>query len=354
MRKTATIILPVLAALALTGVLALQFQNEIALMRAKPAAQFDEALAPPPASYAARSAWALTPDDRNAGAADIFYVHSTAFLSDRSWNSPIGDPGIEAFLRREVMATQAAPFLGSGAVYAPYYRQATLFAFFDRGDAARDAMALAQRDIASAFDAFLAQRADPDRPFVLVGYGQGGVHALALLQRTIAPDDALRSHLAAAYLFGAGLPTAILLDDLKSVPPCAAANDTQCIISITPVAAADSHEADQARASALIWGPGDRPQIMIKPNLLCVPPDTISGLGACNEGLFVTGEDIFEPTALFRLQRDWPVTAPLNLTADILRRAVAVQDQLDQAATSLEPIGETVDLETSPINKVRE
>ena len=107
---------------------------------------------PPPApDYGRPDAWALR-DARapEAGAAAVFFVHSTTYDGGRHWNGPIGHPEADAWLRRVVLPNYAGPFALLGPVSAPRYRQGSLYTRLTLRDDAREARAFAFRDIAAA------------------------------------------------------------------------------------------------------------------------------------------------------------------------------------------------------------
>src|SRR5205085_2715333 len=107
--------------------------------------------------------------------AAIFYVAPTTYLDRNHWNGPLDDG--QANYRLGLFArSQASAFNGVGQVWAPRYRQATLGAFLAANDP-RSAQAIdfAYRDVAHAFDAFLAA-IPANRPIILAGHSQGSLH----------------------------------------------------------------------------------------------------------------------------------------------------------------------------------
>jgi hypothetical protein len=65
-------------------------------------------------------------------------------------------------------------------LYAPRYRQASLYTFMNNREDSVQARELAQMDIQRAFTQFLRET-DPEQPFFIVGVGQGGAIALDVL-----------------------------------------------------------------------------------------------------------------------------------------------------------------------------
>jgi hypothetical protein len=63
--------------------------------------------------------------------ADVFFVHPTTFDGGRDWNGAIDQPKAQRFLSRVVLPNYAGPFYRVGRVFAPRYRQASLYTYPD-------------------------------------------------------------------------------------------------------------------------------------------------------------------------------------------------------------------------------
>ncbi len=260
-----------LAIAVLLAAAAVMFQDNITLFSLNPRTPFQTDTPPPPPAYGARGAWALWPDDLAAGEADVFYVHSTTFASSKRWNAPLTDNIADAALRQAAAPNEAGPFMRIGAVYGPRYRQATLFSSFTHkfdGLAARE---LAYKDVESAFLHFLAVR-PANRPFILAGYGQGGLHVLGLLQYHVAANEGLRRHLAAAYIIRQGVPVSIFDQALRTIPPCASQTAVRCVISYIDLESGFEKEAERFRQRALIWNAAGALTSLPNAKILCVNP----------------------------------------------------------------------------------
>ena len=214
----------------LGAIIAVIFQDNISRYQINPRIPYQIYTPPPPPAYAARGAWAVWPDDPTYGAADVFYVHSTTYASRRHWNGPVRDPQADRLLRTVAAPNEAGPFTQQGAIYGPRYRQATLFASFTHKFDGLAAHRLAYGDVEKAFQVFLDQR-QSHRPFVLVGYGQGGLHSIGLLQNVIAPDEELRGQLAVAYVINQPMPLGLFDSSLQNIPPCKSPQDTGCVVA---------------------------------------------------------------------------------------------------------------------------
>jgi pimeloyl-ACP methyl ester carboxylesterase len=159
--------------------------------------------------------------------AATFYIHPTTYLQRDRWNALIGDEESQARAALFVRS-QASAFNGVSEVYAPKYRQAAFGAFLDTGKDASGALDLAYRDVASAFDRFLAQ-VGPDQPIILVGHSQGALHLTRLLREKIAGKPVAR-RIVAAYVIG--WPVSVASDlPAMGLPACTAADQTRCLLS---------------------------------------------------------------------------------------------------------------------------
>ncbi|MHA6722590.1 DUF3089 domain-containing protein [Sphingomonas sp. RS2018] len=204
-----------------------------------PRVAFEAQAALPANAYADRTMWFARPDiagnpalwvpagqmAEDEGAA-IFFVHPTSYLVTDHWNAPLGDATAndraKLFLRG-----QASAFNGAGQVWAPRYRQAAFGAFLTTRSDAEKALDLAYRDVALAFDAFLT--ANPDRPIILVGHSQGGLHLTRLLRERVAGKP-LAKRIVAAYVVGWPVSKDT---DLAAIglPECTAPDQTGCLLS---------------------------------------------------------------------------------------------------------------------------
>lgn len=227
--------------------------------------------APPPApDYSQPSAWLLLPDAKPAALpVDVFFIHPTTFNGGVHWNGPIDDPASKRQLERVMLPNYAGPFLSVGRVFAPRYRQASLYSYLTLRDDARDARRFAYGDVKRAFDAFL--QASPDRPFILVGVEQGGFLGDRLLREVIARDPALTKRLAAAYL----IRTVVAADDYgptAAVPACRGHAQAGCVIAFAVAPETGGERARELLGRSLLWGEGPELENLKGRGALCVNP----------------------------------------------------------------------------------
>jgi pimeloyl-ACP methyl ester carboxylesterase len=158
---------------------------------AHPAVKGYAYMAPPNTAY---------PEAQGSASADVFFIHPTTSTSSEYWNVPINDreavDGVSI-----VMAEYASVFNAAARVYAPRYRQATLYSFFDDESASGiRALKLAYADVERSFNYYI-KHFNKGRPFILAGHSQGSIHAYRLLQTRIIGTP-LAKRLVAAYLIG--------------------------------------------------------------------------------------------------------------------------------------------------------
>jgi hypothetical protein len=103
---------------------------------------------------------------------------------------------------RTAVRNQASLFYDVGRLYAPRYRQATLYSFFAPQDPNTQlALDLAYTDVKAAFQYYLAHY-NRGRPFIVASHSQGTTHARRLLHELVDNNPQLRKQLIAAYLVG--------------------------------------------------------------------------------------------------------------------------------------------------------
>ncbi len=166
-------------------------------------------------------------EDADALSVPVFFIHPTSYLIPGRWNAPLDDEDSQERARLFVRA-MASPFARAGDVWVPRYRQAAFGAFLTTDEEGEKAIDIAYRDIASAFDRFLAEL-PPSQRFVLAGHSQGSLHLLRLLAERI-EGTPLADRVVAAYAIG--WPVSIEADlPALGLPPCEQPDQTGCLIS---------------------------------------------------------------------------------------------------------------------------
>ena len=239
------------------------------------------------ATALATPAWA-TPDPPDttlpttvppdAAQADVFFIHPTTYDGGIHWNAPLRNEASERFLQRVALPNYAGPFLRTGRIFAPRYRQASLYAQSTLRDDAREARAFAYEDIRRAFRYWRAEH-DTGRPLIIAGAEQGGLLADRLLREEVAADPALRDRLVAAYLIDTLTPQDRYAVG-SPIPACSRRAETGCVVAWAEEPELDPEAAHRRLRRALVWNGAGRLVNLGKRDALCVNPV----LGAVSEG----------------------------------------------------------------------
>ena len=154
----------------------------------------------------------LSTDGQKEAAVDVFFVHPTTYIGRHSWNQKLDDSRANDLTDSWVMRDQASVFNECCRVFAPRYRQATLYSFQDNSGSGEKALNLAYEDVRAAFLYFL-ENYNGGRPFIIASHSQGSRHADMLLREEVV-GRGLRSQLIVAYLIG------FSVDGSNGVPVC--------------------------------------------------------------------------------------------------------------------------------------
>jgi hypothetical protein len=129
-----------------------------------------------------------------------------------------------------MLANQASAFSSCCNIYAPRYREASIFRYTSATpDIIEKSMNLAYGDVERAFQHYL-ERDNQGRPFIIASHSQGTAHAFRLIRDHI-DGKALASRMIAAYLLGGG--TEVTNADaatLKTIRVCNSATELGCIV----------------------------------------------------------------------------------------------------------------------------
>jgi len=207
---------------------------------------FDPGLAVPAPDYADPGSWAALPTKDDASdllpegvevpflqgeaLVDVFFIHPTGYLSGESWTSPLERASTTEENTTWMMANQASAFNGCCNVYAPRYREASIFAYLGERDVRDEVVGFAYQDVARAFDYYLEQH-NQGRPFVLAGHSQGAHHGERLIREKV-DGTTIADQMVAAYLIGSlgASFSAGYLAALADVSACESPVETGCIV----------------------------------------------------------------------------------------------------------------------------
>jgi hypothetical protein len=261
------------AVLLVTATAAFLWRDDLIKTLLDPKVPFGKDHPPPAPDYAQRAAWALLPDPAAvvpAGEVDVFFVHPTTYNGGRHWNSPILDHAATVTLNQVMLPNYAAPFDAVGDVYAPRYREASLYTKSTLWDDAIEAREFAYGDVKAAFAYYLVHF-NHGRPFIIVGAEQGGELGARLLREVVAPDPALRSRLVAAYLIDTIVP-ADEYGPAASIPACARRDQTGCLMAWAAATEGDFAGAQRLTSRARVWNAAGLLEPLGERAPLCVNP----------------------------------------------------------------------------------
>jgi hypothetical protein len=211
----------------------------------------------PPAApnYAVRDAWALLPAKPEATAveplaADVFFVGPTTYDGGDHWNAPPGDPKAARLFARVMAPNYAGPFVRVGRIFAPRYRQASLYSLLTLREDAKEARRFAYGDVAVAFRYYL-DHYNHGRPFLIVGVEQGGTLSARLLSEEVATRPDVRAGLVAAYLVETVVPA-----DAPPIRPCMRRQEAGCLAAWASAPVGEPERAQAILDRSLVWKDG--------------------------------------------------------------------------------------------------
>lgn len=272
----------------------LYLQNDIHKNYLDPKIPFQVYQPPEAPDYTGVAGWYLNPalagytaDPRKV---DVFFIHATTFDGGKGWLAPVNSNAIANDVQTVQLPNYAAPFSITGNIYAPKYRQASLFSQLTLRDDAREARQYPYRDIEAAFRQFIKSRRG-GRGFVIVGVEQGGLLAERLLRDIVAPDPELKSQLVAAYLLETFVPEQMLAGDAAPLPACRDRQQTGCAVAYASIDAGRPDMALQVLQKSVYWNgdavtaTGSRKAVCVNPlsgGTTTDPAESKQSLGATN------------------------------------------------------------------------
>lgn len=208
----------------------------------KPGRDFSHYKVPPIPDYALEKNWAALPDRKDSADAvplnsglkdeqadakvDVFFVHPTMYYKRKSWNADVNDEKTNRLVDIYPIRQQASAFNVCCKVYAPRYRQATLYSFIDGKGNGNEALDTAYADVKNAFKYYL-EHYNHGRPIILAGHSQGTFLAERLIRDFFDNDPKLRKLFVAAYLIGGTIGE----NCFTTIVPCDSASQTGCYVA---------------------------------------------------------------------------------------------------------------------------
>ncbi len=208
----------------------------------KPAKRFVRYTPPPSPDYSLQKNWAALPlmkdsadtvpygsnlkDGQADAKVDVFFIHPTMYYKAKSWNANVDDKRTNRLVDIYPIRQQASVFNESCKVYAPRYRQATLYSFIEGNGDGFAALEVAYADIKLAFEYYL-KNYNQGRPIIIAGHSQGTFLAEKLIKEFFDNDLKMKKLLVAAYLIGGNAGK----ESFTSIFPCDSASQTNCYVS---------------------------------------------------------------------------------------------------------------------------
>ncbi|MDV6329391.1 DUF3089 domain-containing protein [Asticcacaulis sp. 201] len=259
---------------AFLAVAFLYLQNDIHRNYLDPKIPFQIYNPPPAPNYDRSDSWFLNPalakfyaDPRKV---DVFFVHGTSYNGGKDWLGSTSSNTIQQEVQRVQLPNYAGPFAIMGNIYAPKYRQASLYTQLTLRDDAREARQFAYHDVLAAFTHFLKTRRG-GHGFMIVGVEQGGLLAERLLRDVVVPNPDLRGQLVAAYLLETLAPESQFGNPSPWVPACMSRQQTGCVVSYLSINSGRPDIALQVLQKAVYWQ-GDGLEGLGSQKGVCVNP----------------------------------------------------------------------------------
>ena len=265
----------VVATLIIAGVLAWIYRDDIFQTIQDPRQPFQTYDPPEAPVYARADAWLSRPDLtidpvtlKEKG--DVFVIVPSVYRGGEHYVLPIDDLRRKSKLERIVRPNYVTPYGEAGRLFAPFYRQASLYSYMTTREDARLAQDFAYQDVKRAFETFLTQ-SPPERPLVLVGHNQGAAHLIRLLQDYFAQDAALTARLAVAYVIDYPVPLDLFDSAFGFVSACERAQDTNCVAAFGSVMPGEDSIAERFTERLLVHQPSGYQSVNGR-KILCINP----------------------------------------------------------------------------------
>lgn len=280
----------------------LVLQDSFFRMAVHPPGSFASTPAPPVPDYSRAESWALRPATAPPGAwetpwgVDVFFIHPTTAYAGDDWNAGIDDSVSSERLTKRILPNHAGPFLKAGPVYAPRYRQASLWSEMNVGGGGDGAFRLAYNDVLAAFDSYV-ENDNRSRGIILAGVGQGGLYVQRLLLDRF-QSEPLKERFAAAYVIDAAVP-ADFPGAVIAQKTCESADEIKCIVAWRSVVGGE--DGRRVRETSPVWAADgsiadskDRPLVCVNP-LTWSTRDNLALKSDHRGGARVRGPDDLDP-----------------------------------------------------------
>jgi len=203
---------------------------------------FDPSRAVAQLDYSKNSSWAalpLTKDeadmipegesgiDQNNSPVDVFFVHPTGYLKGDYWTDPLEEKSATMENTQWMMANQASAYNGCCSVYAPHYRQASIYSYFGSDELRAEVHNFVYQDVKKSFEYFIENFSN-GRPFIIASHSQGTHHSIRLLAEEIDSSD-LYPRMVGAYIIG-GMISKDWMSSMENIGVCESAEQIGCLV----------------------------------------------------------------------------------------------------------------------------
>jgi len=203
---------------------------------------FDPSRAVAQLDYSKNSSWAalpLTKDeadmipegesgiDQNNSPVDVFFVHPTGYLKGDNWTDPLEEKSATMENTQWMMANQASAYNGCCSVYAPHYRQASIYSYFGSDELRAEVHNFVYQDVKKSFEYFIENFSN-GRPFIIASHSQGTHHSIRLLAEEIDSSD-LYPRMVGAYIIG-GMISKDWVSSMENIGVCESAEQIGCLV----------------------------------------------------------------------------------------------------------------------------
>ena len=203
---------------------------------------FDPSRAVAQLDYSKNSSWAALPlmkdeadmipegergIDQNNSPVDVFFVHPTGYLKGDYWTDPLEEKSATMENTQWMMANQASTYNGCCSVYAPHYRQASIYSYFGSDELRAEVHNFVYQDVKKSFEYFIENFSN-GRPFIIASHSQGTHHSIRLLAEEIDSSD-LYPRMVGAYIIG-GMISKDWMSSMENIGVCESAEQLGCLV----------------------------------------------------------------------------------------------------------------------------
>jgi len=203
---------------------------------------FDPSRAVAQLDYSKNSSWAALPliideadmipegesgIDQNNSPVDVFFVHPTGYLKGDYWTDPLEEKSATMENTQWMMANQASAYNGCCSVYAPHYRQASIYSYFGSDELRAEVHNFVYQDVKKSFEYFIDNFSN-GRPFIIASHSQGTHHSIRLLAEEIDSSD-LYPRMVGAYIIG-GMISKDWMSSMENIGVCESAEQLGCLV----------------------------------------------------------------------------------------------------------------------------